>query len=126
MTLEQLGRENGVLWSDKTTPCLAKSSATAAAKVAARAAGSTANQCVIPVLGNMTTSSFALYTFSVSVFVQALALVSFSAVADHGKYRTSVSGTRCAESNCLQGVTERSSWQASASVAPSRRCSSSS
>ncbi|KAI9054839.1 hypothetical protein LZ554_001983 [Drepanopeziza brunnea f. sp. 'monogermtubi'] len=35
----------------------------------------------------MTTSSFALYTFSIAVFVQALALVSFSAVADHGRYR---------------------------------------
>ncbi|KAL2060959.1 hypothetical protein VTL71DRAFT_9011 [Oculimacula yallundae] len=94
VALEQLARENGVLWSDKTTPCVVKadsgSPAGSVAGVVARAAGSdsdTHNQCVIPSLGNMTTSSFALYTFSIAVFVQALALVSFSAVADHGRYR---------------------------------------
>ncbi|KAJ5052231.1 uncharacterized protein L3040_001988 [Drepanopeziza brunnea f. sp. 'multigermtubi'] len=88
VTLEQLARENGVLWSDQTTPCVAKTSTRVAARVvAARAAASDTTQCVIPALGNMTTSSFALYTFSIAVFVQALALVSFSAVADHGLYR---------------------------------------
>jgi UMF1 family MFS transporter len=34
----------------------------------------------------VTTSSFALYTFSLSVLVQALTLVSISAIADHGTY----------------------------------------
>ncbi|XMA16650.1 hypothetical protein WAI453_009441 [Rhynchosporium graminicola] len=96
VALEQLARENGVLWSDNTIPCVAKSErkgpATIVAGLLSRAAGSdidsdTNHQCVIPALGNMTTSSFALYTFSIAVFVQALALVSFSAVADHGRYR---------------------------------------
>ncbi|KAK0102025.1 Autophagy protein 22 [Cadophora gregata f. sp. sojae] len=96
VALEQLARERGVLWTDKTTPCVVKpDSGTRAASVAGllvRAAVSdthqdTNHQCVIPALGNMTTSSFALYTFSLAVFVQALALVSFSAVADHGRYR---------------------------------------
>ncbi|PVH81122.1 hypothetical protein DL98DRAFT_178845 [Cadophora sp. DSE1049] len=96
VALEQLARERGVLWSDNTTPCVVKpDSGHRAASVAGllvRAAVSdteadTNHQCVIPALGNMTTSSFALYTFSIAVFVQALALVSFSAVADHGRYR---------------------------------------
>jgi UMF1 family MFS transporter len=44
-------------------------------------------QCVIRVFGTeITTASFAMYTFSVAVFIQAVALVSFSAVADHGRY----------------------------------------
>jgi UMF1 family MFS transporter len=43
-------------------------------------------QCVIRVFGTeVTTASFAMYTFSVAVFVQALVLVSFSSVADHGE-----------------------------------------
>lgn len=32
------------------------------------------------------TASFAMYTFSLAVFVQALTLVSFSALADYGTY----------------------------------------
>lgn len=93
VALEQLARERGVLWSDNTTPCVVKpDSGNRAASVVGllvRAAVSetetdTNHQCVIPALGNMTTSSFALYTFSLAVFIQALALVSFSAVADHG------------------------------------------
>lgn len=51
-----------------------------------RAAGQNdKSQCVIRLLGHeMTTSSLAMYTFSISVLVQALVLVSFSSVADHG------------------------------------------
>lgn len=36
----------------------------------------------------MATSSFAMYTFSIAVFVQALVLISFSPVADYGTYIT--------------------------------------
>ncbi|KAI6713250.1 hypothetical protein JHW43_004230 [Diplocarpon mali] len=91
ITLEQLARERGVLWSDKTTPCIGQATRDQVSanmtRVLVRAADSKANQCVIPSLGNITTSSFAMYTFSIAVFFQALALVSFSAVADHGRYR---------------------------------------
>ncbi|KAH9221214.1 autophagy-related protein 22-1 [Leptodontidium sp. 2 PMI_412] len=96
VALEQLARERGVLWSDNTTSCVVKpdsgSPAASVAGLLVRAAGpdtehDTNHQCVIPALGNMTTSSFALYTFSLAVFVQALALVTFSAVADRGRYR---------------------------------------
>ncbi|KAH6673436.1 autophagy-related protein 22-like protein [Halenospora varia] len=92
VTLEQLARERGVLWSDKTTSCMAKKAAEKAGETAAhllvRASEEQNNQCVVRVFGaEITTSSFAMYTFSIAVFVQALALVSFSSVADHGNYR---------------------------------------
>jgi UMF1 family MFS transporter len=94
VTLEQLARERGVLWSDKVTPCIAKAASkdgasrvASAASLLTRAAEQKDNgQCVIRVFGTeITTASFAMYTFSVAVFVQALVLVSFSSVADHGE-----------------------------------------
>ncbi|RDL31761.1 Autophagy-related protein [Venustampulla echinocandica] len=88
VTLEQLARERGVLWSDKTTSCVAEKTGSTVARLLARASEQQNNQCVVHVLGaEITTSSFAMYTFSLAVFVQALALVSFSSVADHGNYR---------------------------------------
>lgn len=92
VTLEQLARERGVLWSDRSTSCMAAKTAAeagkAAARVLSRVAESDNNQCIVHVLGfEMTTSSYAMYTFSLAVLVQALALVSFSSVADHGTYR---------------------------------------
>jgi UMF1 family MFS transporter len=57
-----------------------------AARLLARAASADNNQCVVRVFGaELTTSSFAMYTFSLAVFTQALALVSFSSIADHGE-----------------------------------------
>lgn len=45
-------------------------------------------QCVVYVLGvQINTASFAMYTFSISVLVQALLVVSISCAADHGNYR---------------------------------------
>ena len=90
VTLEQLAREGGVLWSDKKTPCIAKTAGKGAAALAARlltrVTSTDNNQCVVHVLGaELTTSSFAMYTFSLAVFTQALALVSFSSIADHGE-----------------------------------------
>jgi UMF1 family MFS transporter len=91
VTLEQLARERGVLWSDRTTPCLAKTAAehgtTVVARLLSRATATDNNQCIVNVLGaEITTSSFVMYTSSLAVFVQALALVSFSSIADHGEY----------------------------------------
>jgi len=72
--LETLARENGVLLSDRTTPCGPSSEAE--------------GQCVVYVLGmEINTASFAMYTFSVSVLLQALLVVSISCAADHGNYR---------------------------------------
>ncbi|KAF2768142.1 MFS general substrate transporter [Teratosphaeria nubilosa] len=93
--LEQLARERGVLRSDKTTPCIQpKAGGTDVAgrlsKVLRRAVDATddGGSCVVHPLGRETsTASFAMYTFSIAVFVQALTLISFSAVADYGTYR---------------------------------------
>jgi MFS transporter, UMF1 family len=84
VALEQLARENGVLWSDRTTPCT--SGPTASRLLLSRAAKEGADQCLIRILGaEMTTASFAMYTFSLAVFIQAVALISFSSVADYGE-----------------------------------------
>jgi UMF1 family MFS transporter len=84
VTLEQLARERGVLKSDGVTSCVAPRSG------AMRRADETDNACVVNILGAMiNTSSFALYTFSLAVGVQALVLISISAIADHGRHISS-------------------------------------
>ncbi|KAJ2897065.1 autophagy protein atg22 [Zalerion maritima] len=73
--LESLAREKGVLLSDGVSSCGDSSD---------RANG----QCVVYILGmEINTASFAMYTFSVSVLLQALLVVSISCAADHGNYR---------------------------------------
>lgn len=75
--LESLARENGVLLSDPSKPCGSSESK-----------GEDDGQCVVYVLGlEINTASFAMYTFSVSVLLQALLVVSISCAADHGHYR---------------------------------------
>ncbi|CCX30457.1 autophagy-related protein 22-like protein [Pyronema domesticum] len=80
VTLEQLARENGVLLSDPTIPCTGTP----------RGVGAPENsgQCVVYILGaRINTASFAMYTFSISVLLQSLIIVSMSGAADHGAYR---------------------------------------
>ncbi|OAQ91648.1 MFS transporter family protein [Purpureocillium lilacinum] len=75
--LESLARENGVLLSDPSKPCGSSDSK-----------DEDDGQCVVYVLGvEINTASFAMYTFSVSVLLQALLVVSISCAADHGNYR---------------------------------------
>ncbi|KAM0245142.1 hypothetical protein ACHAP5_005682 [Fusarium lateritium] len=75
--LETLARENGVLLSDRATPCGSSDSK-----------DKDDGQCVVLVFGmEINTASFAMYTFSVSVLIQALLVVSISCAADHGNYR---------------------------------------
>lgn len=75
--LETLARENGVLVSDRKTPCGSSDSK-----------NDGDGQCIVWVFGmEINTASFAMYTFSVSVLVQALLVVSISCAADHGNYR---------------------------------------
>ncbi|KAK3396578.1 vacuole effluxer Atg22 like-domain-containing protein [Sordaria brevicollis] len=77
--LESLARENGVLLSDRSKPCGSSSD---------RHATAAEGQCVVYVLGlEINTASFAMYTFSVSVLLQALLVVSISCAADHGNFR---------------------------------------
>lgn len=76
--MEQLARERGVLLSDRSTPC----------NDAQTSVADTSGQCVISILGiEINTASFAMYTFSVSVLLQALLIISMSGAADHGSYR---------------------------------------
>ncbi|CAK7225425.1 Autophagy protein 22 [Sporothrix curviconia] len=100
--LESLARENGVLLSDRTTPCSASdvapsspssssAASTLAFALAARSGTAADSQCVVYVLGiEINTASFAMYTFSLSVLLQALIVVSISCAADHGNYRKSL------------------------------------
>jgi len=75
--LETLARENGVLLADRKTPCGSSDSKSKAD-----------GQCIVIVGGlEINTASFAMYTFSISVLLQALLVVSISCAADHGNYR---------------------------------------
>ncbi|KAK8222028.1 Autophagy protein 22 [Zalaria obscura] len=93
ITLEQLARENGVLQSDRTTPCTAvlplpSSVPRVDAKHSASRPNPETSQCVINFLGSeINTASFAMYTFSISVLLQALLVITMSGAADHGRYR---------------------------------------
>ena len=89
VNLEQLARENGVLASDRTTPCTASlGNITDPSQQMFSMALPTEdpNRCVVHFLGItwMDSSSFALYTFSISTFLQAVLVVSMSGAADYG------------------------------------------
>jgi len=95
VTLEQLAKERGVRRSDGVTPCVLPPNVTTTAidggkalvKLARRAVeGADESQCIIKPFSNhsISTASFAMYTFSAAVLVQALVLISFSSVADYG------------------------------------------
>ncbi|KAI8943060.1 hypothetical protein NX059_001097 [Plenodomus lindquistii] len=86
--LEQLARENGVFYSDRDKPCVDHGDA-AAGRLRMRDEGKQGgDQCMITFAGReMSTSSFAMYTSSAAVLLQALVLICFSSFADHGPYR---------------------------------------
>ncbi|KAF9701062.1 hypothetical protein EKO04_000876 [Ascochyta lentis] len=92
VTLEQLARENGVLLHDHSTPCKASlptvSPPTTSFTTLFRPHHPEKGQCVINILGfEVNTASFAMYTFSISVLIQALLIISMSGAADHGRFR---------------------------------------
>lgn len=88
-------RDQGVLLSDKKTPCTADWPTTLTSKLASAFGAdvtaerpAAAPQCIIYVMGfEINTASFAMYTFSLSVLVQSILIISMSAAADHGIYR---------------------------------------
>jgi UMF1 family MFS transporter len=82
------------LLKDKTTPCQpgwqTDHGATTNATVfdPPKHAHNELPACVIYFLGaEINTASFAMYTFSISVLIQALLIISMSAAADHGHFR---------------------------------------
>jgi UMF1 family MFS transporter len=80
VTLEQLAREVGVLLPDKVSSCIQQS---AASRSLVRREE---NQCVLYLFGSeVSTSSFALYSFSLATLVQTLVLISIGAIADYGE-----------------------------------------
>ncbi|OQO04327.1 hypothetical protein B0A48_10938 [Cryoendolithus antarcticus] len=93
VTLEQLAREHGVLKSDNWTPCVyppPQENEPILVRLTRRVADNVkeGDQCVVKPFGwAMSTASFALYTFSFAVFLQALVLITFSPVADYGTRR---------------------------------------
>lgn len=91
ITLEQLARERGWVEGDRSQSCKAGlevpdtpfRNSTPIARPPHEV-----RQCIIDILGlEINTASFAMYTFSISVLVQALLIISISAAADHGKFR---------------------------------------
>ncbi|KAF1825027.1 MFS general substrate transporter [Dissoconium aciculare CBS 342.82] len=93
ITLESLARASpsAVLANDRTKPCLGGSNTAdgAARLMFPRSSDSGAPaQCVFDLFGSeINTASFAMYTFSISVAIQALIVVTMSGAADHGRYR---------------------------------------
>lgn len=80
-----------MLLSDKTTPCTPTwnpSKEMTGSQDGYHIQKPDAGQCIIFFLGaEINTASFALYTFSLSVLVQAILIISMSGAADHGSYR---------------------------------------
>ncbi|MBE7180230.1 MAG: MFS transporter [Terriglobus roseus] len=92
ITLEQLARERGHLQSDHSQPCKSHPHLHHAAATTTQMLGPAAHhrseQCVVNILGtDINTASFAMYTFSISVLIQTLLILSMSGAADRGQYR---------------------------------------
>lgn len=92
MTLEQLARDQGVLLSDGKTPCKASwpsLNEPAASSFTLRPPKRQELPACVIRWGNVeiNTASFAMYTFSISVLLQSLLIVSMSGAADHGRFR---------------------------------------
>lgn len=79
LTLEQLAREHGSLQTSHA-PCWGPGSPSDKGT-------KSDEQCTVGIMGlRINTASFAMYTFSLAVLIQALTLVSSSALADYGTH----------------------------------------
>lgn len=99
ITLEDLARASStaVRADDHSLPCRAQGLErrsyleTDGSLLFLRMAKTKGTQCVFSVLGmEINTASFAMYTFSLSVLLQAVLVVTMSGAADHGRYRKSL------------------------------------
>ncbi|RMZ70419.1 MFS transporter family [Pyrenophora seminiperda CCB06] len=85
--LEQLARENGTFFGDRGRPCVDHSGGGGGTAIDKEKVGKGGDegQCMIHYLGKeMSTSSFAMYTFSAAVLMQAIVLICASSFADYG------------------------------------------
>jgi UMF1 family MFS transporter len=83
--LEQFARDNAVWVKDYKTPCM---EIPVENPGLVPVPGESSHKCVVDVLGwYIDTSSLALYTFSASVLLQTLVVISMSGAADRGKFR---------------------------------------
>ncbi|KAK3677448.1 Autophagy protein 22 [Recurvomyces mirabilis] len=95
ITLEELARASStaVLADDHSQPCRSPRNPLGPEGPSMSLRGFNANkehghQCVIQLLGHeVNTASFAMYTFSISVLIQALVVITMSGAADHGRFR---------------------------------------
>jgi UMF1 family MFS transporter len=90
ITLEDLARgsPSAVLASDPTKSCKTKVDIPEVIAAYGSSRKHVNNQCVFRLLGlEINTASFAMYTFSISVLLQALVVVTMSGAADHGRFR---------------------------------------
>ncbi|EMC99963.1 hypothetical protein BAUCODRAFT_64064 [Baudoinia panamericana UAMH 10762] len=91
IALETLARQSAsaVLASDHSRPCAQPGTERSFSNVTARRNQTPHGvQCDFRFFGTyINTASFAMYTFSVSVLLQALLVITMSAAADHGRYR---------------------------------------
>lgn len=94
--LEQLARENGVLASDHITPCTNPNIPPGGGPIPQPpppdqfTASDNVQTCVLPVFGKrfyIDTSSYALYTFSFSVLLQTICVITVSGIADNSIYK---------------------------------------
>lgn len=86
ITLEQLARDQGVLLSDRSKPC--HTAFAGPQQPSSLSNGAKEDRCIVSFLGaDIDTASFAMYTFSLSVLLQALLIISMSGAADHGRFR---------------------------------------
>ncbi|CAG8518861.1 12070_t:CDS:2 [Ambispora gerdemannii] len=78
LILERLASQQGVVTSDYITPCTNSSALVASEEI----------RCVVKIFGkHVDTAAFSMYTFSSSVFLQAITAISIGAAADHGTMR---------------------------------------
>lgn len=83
ITLESLARERGVLAENPRIPCNSPQGVSILSVTGPHRQG---HQCIIQIPGgSINTASFAMYTFSFSVLVQAMTIITMSGAADHGK-----------------------------------------
>ncbi|KAL8762382.1 MAG: hypothetical protein Q9184_001596 [Pyrenodesmia sp. 2 TL-2023] len=96
IALEQLARERGVLLNDRSRSCISNLDQPLVTSVNSSSVFQLVGQdstpkngpCIVQLLGTeINTASFAMYTFSLSVFIQSLVIISMSGAADHGIYR---------------------------------------